>query len=128
MSWKGKKVAVTGKFIGKRRSDVEAIITAAGAIVVNTVNKKTDLLVVGTGTDSGSKQANATKFGVPTVDLTNLSSLASNNSWPFPERPNSPTKKQIDMKLKEKAQVAKKIDAAFDQVASSSGLSNFVGF
>jgi DNA ligase (NAD+) len=64
--WAGKTVVITGGF-SQPRNVIQARLEAQGAIVSNTLSKKTDLLLA--GEKAGSKLAQAEKLGIPVTKV-----------------------------------------------------------
>jgi DNA ligase (NAD+) len=62
----GKTVVVTGTLSKFKREEAQEELRKRGAIVTDSVSKKTDFLIV--GEDAGSKLDKARKFGVKTLD------------------------------------------------------------
>lgn len=65
-AFSGKTVVVTGTLKNYNREQAKAALENAGAIVTESVSKKTDYLIV--GENAGSKLAKAEKFGVMVLD------------------------------------------------------------
>ena len=61
----GKTVVVTGTLSKLSREEAKEALRKAGAIVTDSVSKKTDFLIV--GEDAGSKLDKARKLGVKTL-------------------------------------------------------------
>ena len=64
----GLTIVVTGKLESMSRPEAEELIRELGGKVGGSVGKSTTLLVVGTGTETGSKLAKAQQLGVRTID------------------------------------------------------------
>jgi DNA ligase (NAD+) len=69
----GKTVVVTGTLSKLSREEAKEALRKAGAIVTDSVSKKTDFLIV--GEDAGSKLDKATKLGVKSLTETEFTSL-----------------------------------------------------
>jgi DNA ligase (NAD+) len=63
----GKKICITGS-LSEKRSVIEDRLRKAGAIVVSSVSKNTDILVSNEIDSTSSKFVNAKKFGIPIID------------------------------------------------------------
>lgn len=126
MDCSGKRIAYTGTAFSYDRQDVYSAITAAkGAIDYNSVNTKTDLLIVADQNPNGLKYKNALRHGIPTVTVQEFMAKAYDGSaWPFPEPACRHAKKA---KVRAKAG-AKALDTSVKQLAKDTGLSGFVGF
>ena len=59
---KGKRVVLTGTFVTMKRDEAEKILTEAGATVIGSISRSTDVLIH--GENAGSKLAKATSLGV----------------------------------------------------------------
>jgi hypothetical protein len=59
---RGKKVVLTGTFVTMKRDEAEELLAGAGALVVGSISRSTDLLVC--GENAGSKLAKAQSLGV----------------------------------------------------------------
>jgi len=64
----GLTIVVTGKLERMSRPEAEELIRELGGKVGGSVGKSTTLLVVGTGTETGSKLGKAQQLGVRTID------------------------------------------------------------
>jgi DNA ligase (NAD+) len=62
----GKTVVITGTLVRWTREQAQELLRQQGAVVTDSVSKKTGYLVV--GADAGSKLAKAQKLGVPILD------------------------------------------------------------
>ena len=62
----GKTVVITGTLTKWTREEAQELLRQQGAVVTDSISKKTNFLVV--GTDAGSKLAKAQKLGVPVLD------------------------------------------------------------
>lgn len=69
----GKQIVITGGLPTLGRKDAERLIEAAGGTLVNSVSKKTSLVVV--GDNPGSKFKKAQKLGIPTVSAEEFEKL-----------------------------------------------------
>jgi DNA ligase (NAD+) len=66
----GKTVVITGALTGWTREQAQDLLRKQGALVTDSVSKKTDYLIA--GADAGSKLAKAGKLGVPVLDEPNF--------------------------------------------------------
>jgi DNA ligase (NAD+) len=66
----GKTVVITGTLQRWTREQAQELLRQAGAVVTDSVSKKTGYLVV--GADAGSKLAKAQKLGVPILNEDDL--------------------------------------------------------
>jgi DNA ligase (NAD+) len=64
--WTGKTVVLTGRLAAMGRSEAEALLKRAGAVVSSSVSRKTSVVIV--GEDAGSKADKAREYGVETID------------------------------------------------------------
>jgi hypothetical protein len=60
----GKRVVLTGK-MARPRGEIKELLEGAGAVVTNSVSKRTDLVIV--GEEPGSKLKKAQQLGIPTI-------------------------------------------------------------
>ncbi|HAA54911.1 MAG TPA: hypothetical protein DCE42_09145 [Myxococcales bacterium] len=73
----GKKIVVTGKF-AKKRAEIEAQLTQAGAKVMSSLSKNTDILLA--GDKAGSKLKKAEDLGVEVIDEAQFEAMLSSQS------------------------------------------------
>jgi hypothetical protein len=73
MDLKGKKVVLTGTFVTMKRDEAEKILTEAGATLVGSISKSTDVLIF--GENAGSKLAKATSLGIARMTETEMVAL-----------------------------------------------------
>jgi len=93
MSWTGKRIAITGKSNRHERTQLEFALQQRGAILVNAVNSKTDLLITGESGVNGLKRTNAAKYNTPTVMPDEFMEHCKGAGWPFREIVKPATKK-----------------------------------
>jgi DNA ligase (NAD+) len=94
----GKSFVVTGRLQRSTRSQIEARIKSLGGIVLDSVTKKTNYLVV--GEDAGSKLARAEKLKIRTLDEDTFERLAAGEILPEPEPEPEPEKSARATKAK----------------------------
>lgn len=78
----GLTIVITGRLEAMSRADAEELVRAKGGKAGASVGKGTSYLVVGTGTETGSKLAKAQQLGVPTLDEAGFLQLAESGPDP----------------------------------------------
>lgn len=74
MSLENKKVAITGEFDGRASDEVASELVELGATIVDKVNRSTDVVAAGEGSDSAvTKKARA--YGIPVLEQWQLDAL-----------------------------------------------------
>jgi DNA ligase (NAD+) len=83
----GLTIVVTGKLEGMSRPQAEDLVRELGGKVGSSVSKSTTLLVIGTGTETGSKLAKAQQLGVRTIDEAQFVRLTESGPTALAEAP-----------------------------------------
>lgn len=128
MDCTNKRIAFTGVSVNYDRSAIYSAIKARGGIVVNAVNRNTDLLILGENPGNGTgKRDAAEKHGTPTLMANQF--MNATGPWPFSDRPSAAAERQKRAAAKKaQSQARKRVASAVNQLDKAQAASPYVGF